>query len=75
MAVGASTWASGSQVWNGNIGILMAKPMNSATQMSLPNSMPRSGAVLAKLLSQVSFIRSKVCLAGRPLTSTVGAEL
>ena len=24
-AVGASTWASGSQVWNGNIGTLMAK--------------------------------------------------
>ena len=23
-AVGASTWASGSQVWNGNIGILIA---------------------------------------------------
>ncbi len=27
-AVGASTWASGSQVWNGNIGTLMAKPKN-----------------------------------------------
>src|SRR5207253_2266587 len=26
--VGASVWASGSQVWNGNIGTLMAKPMN-----------------------------------------------
>ena len=24
-AVGASTWASGSQVWNGNIGTLIAK--------------------------------------------------
>ena len=24
--VGASVWASGSQVWNGNIGTLMAKP-------------------------------------------------
>ena len=30
IAVGASTCASGSQVWNGNIGILIAKPMNSA---------------------------------------------
>ena len=25
-AVGASVWASGSHVWNGNIGTLMAKP-------------------------------------------------
>src|SRR5271157_2016810 len=25
-AVGASTWASGSQVWNGNIGTLIANP-------------------------------------------------
>ena len=29
-AVGASTWASGSQVWNGNIGTLIAKPMKKA---------------------------------------------
>ncbi len=29
-AVGASVWASGSQVWNGNIGTLMAKARNSA---------------------------------------------
>ena len=35
IAVGASTCASGSQVWNGNIGILMAKPMKSATQHDL----------------------------------------
>ena len=26
--VGASVWASGSQVWNGNIGTLIAKPRN-----------------------------------------------
>src|SRR6266511_3279595 len=26
--VGASVWASGSQVWNGNIGTLMANPTN-----------------------------------------------
>jgi hypothetical protein len=26
--VGAWVWASGSQVWNGNIGTLMAKPRN-----------------------------------------------
>src|SRR5580765_4430477 len=29
-AVGASTCASGSQVWNGNIGTLMANPMKNA---------------------------------------------
>src|SRR3974377_50533 len=29
-AVGASTWASGSQVWNGNIGTLIAKPTKNA---------------------------------------------
>src|SRR5215470_5091858 len=29
-AVGASTWASGSQVWKGNIGTLIAKPRKNA---------------------------------------------
>ena len=29
-AVGASTWASGSQVWNGNIGTLIAKARKKA---------------------------------------------
>src|SRR6266566_2347578 len=29
-AVGASTWASGSHVWNGNIGTLMANPTKNA---------------------------------------------
>src|SRR5690348_6172200 len=29
-AVGASTWASGSQVWNGNIGTFTAKPTKKA---------------------------------------------
>src|SRR3954467_4505648 len=32
--VGASVWASGSQVWNGNIGTLMAKPMKSPAKIS-----------------------------------------
>ena len=31
-AVGASTWASGSQVWNGHIGSLTAKEAKSASQ-------------------------------------------
>ena len=30
IGVGASTWASGNQVWNGKTGTLMAKPMNSS---------------------------------------------
>ena len=29
-AVGASTWASGSQVWKGNMGTLIAKPRKNA---------------------------------------------
>ena len=29
-AVGASTWASGSQVWNGNIGTLIANARKNA---------------------------------------------
>ena len=29
-AVGASVWASGSQVWNGNIGTLIAKARKNA---------------------------------------------
>ncbi len=33
-AVGASTWASGSQVWNGNIGTLMAKARKKAPNAS-----------------------------------------
>ena len=36
-AVGASTWASGSQVWNGKTGTLTAKPMNSRMNASPPN--------------------------------------
>src|SRR5581483_7038488 len=31
--VGASVWASGSQVWNGNMGTLMAKPMNNPAKI------------------------------------------
>src|SRR5205807_6931401 len=32
-AVGASTWASGSQVWNGNIGTLIANPANNSRKI------------------------------------------
>ena len=33
-AVGASVWASGSQVWNGNIGTLIAKARKNARNAS-----------------------------------------
>ena len=33
-AVGASVWASGSQVWNGNIGTLIAKARKNAMNAS-----------------------------------------
>ena len=32
--MGAWVWASGSQVWNGNIGTLMPKPMNMPAKIS-----------------------------------------
>ena len=35
--VGAAVWASGSQVWNGNIGTLMAKPRNIAPKTRKAN--------------------------------------
>ena len=48
MGVGASTCASGSQVWKGNIGILMANPMKRATNTILLKAMPSTGAAAAK---------------------------
>ncbi len=46
-AVGASTWASGSQVWNGNIGTLMANARKNA-----PNSQKAHGPTTSMLLSR-----------------------
>ena len=37
-AVGACTWASGSQVCSGNSGTLMAKPANSARKTHICNA-------------------------------------
>src|SRR5450759_2145445 len=45
-AVGASTCASGSQVWNGNIGTLMAKPMKKAQKSQIW----RSGGIWEAIL-------------------------
>ena len=45
MAVGASTWASGSHVWNGKSGTLMAKPMNRPRNRRMRTSNPFSQAL------------------------------
>src|SRR5215469_5209857 len=44
-AVGASTWASGSQVWNGNIGTLIAKPRKNAKNSHIAAAPAIFGAV------------------------------
>ncbi len=46
-AVGASVCASGSQVWNGNIGTLIAKPKKKAkkSQICSPAGIPAATAV------------------------------
>ena len=74
MAVGASTWASGSQVCSGTMGTLMAKAMNSSTQTTFTKAKPRMGASPPKSLAWASFSRSKVCRAGVPSAREVGCE-
>ena len=48
-AVGASVWASGSHVWKGNIGTLIAKPKKKAKKSQTCSSagMPDATAVSA----------------------------
>ncbi len=48
IGVGASTCASGNQVWNGNIGILMANPMKRPMKATFAKSKPRIGETFAK---------------------------
>ncbi len=43
-AVGASTWASGSQVWNGNIGTLMANARKKARNSKMAKVEPYAGS-------------------------------
>jgi hypothetical protein len=51
IGVGACTWASGSQVWNGKQGILIAKAMNKNQKAQVVKLMPsRSGPVQAPAL-------------------------
>ena len=56
-AVGASTWASGSHVWKGNIGTLIAKPTKNTrnTQYWIPKG--RLGAMAWKAM--MSKVRSR----------------
>ena len=78
IGVGASTCASGSHVWNGNIGTLMAKPMNRPTKMILENAKPRIGAAFANrppCPMAESAMMLKVCWVGVPSASTPGPEL
>ena len=60
-AVGASVWASGSQVWNGNIGTLIAKPKKKAKKSQICSS---AGIPAA---TAVSFSIEKVAAWPRPL--------
>ena len=77
--VGASTWASGNQVWNGNIGILMANPMKRPTKATFANSSPRIGGALRKTPAwpcRASSTRLKVWPADIvPSASSAGCEL
>ena len=41
--VGAWVWASGNQVWNGNIGTLTAKPTNIPAKIQICTVRPSSG--------------------------------
>ena len=53
--VGASTCAAGSQVWNGAIGVLIAKPTKNARNASdAPSPVPASGRSCARrIMSKV----------------------
>ena len=48
-AVGASTWASGSQVWKGNIGTLMAKPRKKAQKTHCCKPRGRSSFISSEI--------------------------
>ena len=53
--VGACVWASGSQVWNGNIGTLTPKPMNMPPKISnwLLRAMPAPAVSVSSRMSNV----------------------
>ena len=63
-AVGASTWASGSQVWNGNIGTLIANPRKNARKTHDLQAAGICGAILN------SSVTSKVGALPRPCRPT-----
>ena len=74
IAVGASTWASGSQVWNGNIGILIANPTKSQTQTSFTALMPRIVAPFAVHATRMSSGIEKARVTAWPSISSVGSQ-
>src|SRR5436305_11678503 len=65
--VGASVWASGSQLWNGNIGTLMAKPMNSPAKLndavalgSAPSAVECAKATMSKVWPPLKYRARKL---------------
>ena len=68
-AVGASVWASGSQVWNGKAGTFTAKAM------AIPRNSQRPVPVAMLLLAMI-LVKSKVMLPWSPaLASTARATI
>src|SRR3546814_11560359 len=63
--VGAWVWASGSQVWNGNIGTLLAKPTNMPPKISTWVDRARSPA---RLRSATPDATSTMANVSEPLT-------
>ncbi len=53
-AVGASTWASGSQVCNGTSGTLTAKPANNATKTQPCTARQKTGSFTVSALTRVT---------------------
>src|SRR3546814_4631538 len=70
--VGAWVWASGSQVWNGNIGTLMAKPTNMPPKISTWVDRARSPARLRSATPDATSTMENV---SEPLTKNTAMKL
>src|SRR3546814_9656752 len=70
--VGACVWASGSQVWNGNIGTLMAKPTNMPPKISTWVDRARSPARLRSATPDATSTMENV---SEPLTKNTAMKL
>ena len=62
--VGAWVWASGSQVWNGNIGTFTAKPMNMPAKIQTAVFVGDALAVLDELREREAAVRVAVPWSG-----------